>query len=138
MAIAFPQRFLLTQCRQLLDVTGGKQVALLEVTGDIMTPNTLTNNAIAFKGHITKGPGAFAAVAGLDHIHVAAVAVNDLSTVTPRSAKTHSGGLKHHDLNSLFGKMQRRRDSGETRSHHAHLALDFPIERRTLRHRVRS
>src|SRR5690554_1993513 len=104
MTIALPQPFLLTQCRQLLDVTGGEQVALLEITGDIVTLNTLTNNVTAFKGHIAKRPGGLAAVAGLDHIHVAAVAIDDLPTVTPRGAKTHPGGLKHHDPNSLDRK----------------------------------
>ncbi len=135
-AESLPQRLVLTQPLELLAVAGGEQIAVPEIAGDGVLADALADDAVALEGHVAQGAGGLGAVLGLDHVHVAAVAVDDLTAIAPRGAETDPGGFEHHHVMPLLGKMQRRRDPGEAGPHHAHLALDVAFEGGALGRRV--
>ena len=132
-AVTLPQRLMMPQGFELLGVAGGEQVAVAQVALDAVGRDALADHPVALERHVAQSTSRLDAVLVFDHVHVAAVAVDDLAAIAPRGAIADARGFQHDHLQAFLGQMQRRRQAGESGAHHAHVAADIGRQRRARR-----
>ena len=137
MAVALPQALLRLQVAHVLAVEGGEHATVLQIALDLILGHALTDDPAAFKGHLPQQLRLVRPDAALDHVDIAAVAVDDLPTVATRSTKTHLGGFQHRDAKAVLQQKQRTGKPGIAGPDHAHIGLDFTLQHRTGRNCIR-
>ena len=122
MAVAVPLLGALGQFAQLRLAHRHNRVARAEVTRDLILRNALADNRLAFQRHRPEGRFSIRAVM-LAHLeHSAAVAIDELPAVAPRSAPANPLALDHDHLVPALGQFQCRRHAGKPRTDHADVA----------------
>ncbi len=132
-AVAFPQLFLRAQVIHLLLGEGGEHPAVLQVALDTVAGHALADDAPAFEGHLAEQLRFALADGALDHVDVAAVAVDDLAAVAPGSAEADLGGFQYGDLETILQQEQGGGEAGIAGTDHADVGFDLALEFRAGR-----
>ena len=136
MTETFPQALLGFQMAHLLGGDGGEHATVLQVALDIIFGDPLTNDPPTLERHLPQQLSLLGADTALDHIDIAAIAVDDLATVTPRRAKTHLGRFQDRYLKTVLQQKQGRGQAGVAGADHADISLYIILQGRARRNRI--
>ncbi len=131
-AQALPVALLFRQALELLVVQGGEDATGAVVALDVVVLDALADDVGAFEDHAAEHFGAFFAVAFFDHVHVAAVGVDQLPAVAPAGAEADLGRFQHGDAVAGFRQEQGRGQAGVAGADHADVALHQLFELRVV------
>ena len=100
--VSLPELLLRFQMAHLLVGDGCKHAAILQVALNLILGHPITNDRGTFKCHLTQQLRLLGPDSAFDHVDVAAIAVDDLSAITPRCTKADFGSLKHRHTKSVL------------------------------------
>ena len=129
-AVLFPGRLVVRHLADLLVGKGRKEAAMAQVALDAVLLHALADDVAALKRHGPELGGLFRPVAARNRADVAAVTIDDLPAIAPRSAKADALAFEHDDGIALFSQRQRGGKAGEACADHANIGLMLPFERR--------
>lgn len=129
-AVALPQALLRLQMAHLLAGDGSEHSAILQVALDLILGDPLTNDPAAFEGHLAKQLSLLGADTAFNHINVAAIAVDDLPTVTPGSAESNPGRFQDGDFKTVLKQEQGAGEAGVAGTDHADIGFHIILQQR--------
>ena len=118
-AVTLPEPLVRFQAAQLAWGEGGEQAAVLELAIDGVARHQLAQDAAALEGHGAHGGGLCGAVARLDDVEVARVAVDDLPAIAPRSPPADPRLLQQQHAAAGVLQVQRGAQPGVAGADHA-------------------
>src|SRR5690606_40120720 len=98
--------------------------------------DALANDATTLESHLAHQLGLPGAGSALDHVDIAAVAVDDLATVTARGAETNLGSFDDADLKAVLEQEQCGGQAGVTGADDADIGLSLALQGRAQRNGV--
>ncbi|MNN74772.1 hypothetical protein D3C81_1910050 [compost metagenome] len=114
----------------------GEHATVLQIALNVVPGDPLTNDPATLERHLPQQLSLLGTDRALDHINVAAIAVDDLPAITPGRAETHLGRLKHRDLEAVLQQKQGRGQPRITGADHTDIGLDSILQCRARRNRV--
>src|SRR5690606_17281419 len=117
----------------LLGCQRGEDTAVLQIALDLIPGNPITNDRSALERHLPQQLRLPNSNCALDDINVTAVAVDNLSAITPRRTKADLGSLQHRHSKAV---LQKKQSAGQARipcANHTHISFHLTLQLRARR-----